>query len=49
MNQRFDTQDKRLDRLTDEVSEVHRLSDRITRNTLRLDTIEQQLQSAPAP
>ena len=49
VNQRFDAQDKRLDRLTDEVSEVRRLSDRITRNDMRLDTIEQQLQTADAP
>ena len=49
MNQRFDAQDKRFDRLTDEVSEIRRLSDRITRNDLRLDIIEQQLQTADAP
>ena len=49
MNQRFDIQDKRLDGLTDEVSQVHRLSDRITRNDMRLDTVEQQLQTADAP
>ncbi len=49
INQRFDAQDKRLDRLTDEVSEVRRLSDRITRNDMRLDTVEQQLQTADAP
>jgi exonuclease VII large subunit len=49
MNQRFDIQGKRLDGLTDEVSQVHRLSDRIARNDMRLDTVEQQLQTADAP
>ena len=49
MSQRFDIQDKRLDGLTDEVSQVHRLSDRVTRNDMRLDTVEQQLQTADAP
>lgn len=49
MSQRFDVQDKRLDGLSDEVSQVHRLSDRITRNDMRLDEVEQQLQTADAP
>ena len=55
MNRRFDAQDKHIDRLTDEVSEIRKLtvgiSERVSRNEGEIDVIRQQIQTAdnPAP
>ena len=60
INQRFDAQDqrlddhaKRLDRLTDEVSELRRLmvsvSERVSRNEGEIDVIREQLRIADTP
>ena len=50
---RFDKTDERLDRLTDEVSELRKLtvgiSERVSRNEGQIDVIKQQLQTADAP
>ncbi len=50
---RFDNTDERLDRLTDEVSELRKLtvgiSERVSRNEGQIDVIKQQLQTADAP
>jgi DNA anti-recombination protein RmuC len=53
VSQRFDAQDGRLDRLTEEVSELRQLTvgivERVSRNEDRIQAIQEQLQSADAP
>ena len=49
VNQRFDAQDQRLQRLEDDVSELRKLSERVSRNEGHIDLIRQQLQTADAP
>ena len=49
INQRFDAQDRRIEDLVKDVSELRRLSDRVTRNETRIDTLTEQLQTADAP
>jgi gamma-glutamyl phosphate reductase len=49
INQRFDAQDRRIEDLVKGVSELRKLSDRVTRNETRIDTIKEQLQAADAP
>ena len=53
VNQRLDAQDERLDRLTDEVSELRRLmvgiSERVSRNEGEIDVIREQLRIADTP
>ena len=51
VDQRFDSVEERLGRLSGEVSDLRRLTDRVSRNEGRLDAVTQQLQAigAPAP
>ena len=49
INQRFDDQDRRIEDLVKGVSELRKLSDRVTRNETRIDTLTEQLQTADAP
>ena len=49
MDQRFDAQDRRIEDLVEDVSELRKLSDRVTRNETRIDTLTEQLQTADAP
>lgn len=53
VNQRLDGHDKRLDRLTDEVSELRRLtvgiSERVSRNEGEIDVIREQIRTADTP
>ena len=49
INQRFDAQDRRIEDLVEDVSELRRLSDRVTRNETRIDTLTEQLQTVDAP
>ena len=50
VDQRFDAQDRRLEDLVKDVSEFRKLSDRVTRNETRIDTLtEQQTVDAPSP
>ena len=56
INQRFDAMDQRLggidlriERLIGDVSDLRKLSDRVSRNEGRIDAITQQLQTADAP
>ena len=50
MDQRFDAQDRRLEDLVKDVSGLRKLSDRVTRNETRIDTLtEQQTADAPSP
>ena len=49
VDQRFDAQDRRIEDLVKDVSELRRLSDRVTRNETRIDTLTEQLQTADAP
>ena len=56
INQRFDAIDQRLggidlriERLIGDVSDLRKLSDRVSRNEGRIDAITQQLQTADAP
>ena len=49
INQRFDAQDRRIEDLVEDVSELRKLSDRVTRNETRIDTLTEQLQTADAP
>ena len=49
VNQRFDAQDRRLEDLVEDVSGLRKLSDRVTRNETRIDTLTEQLQTADAP
>ena len=49
MNQRFDSIDDRTDGLSGDVSELRRLSDRVSRNEGRIDAVTQQLQAIDAP
>ena len=48
-DQRFDAQDRRIEDLVKDVSELRKLSDRVTRNETRIDTLTEQLQTADAP
>ena len=47
--QRFDSIDDRIDGLSGDVSELRRLSDRVSRNEGRIDAVTQQLQAIDAP
>ena len=53
VNQRLDSHDKHLERLTDEVSELRRLtvgiSERVSRNEGEIDVIREQLRIADTP
>ena len=49
INQRFDAQDGRIEDLVKDFSELRKLSDRVTRNETRIDTLTEQLQTADAP
>ena len=49
INQRFDAVEERLGVLSEEVSDVRRLADRVSRNEGRLDAITQQLQAIETP
>ena len=49
INQRFDAQDTRIEDLANAVSELHKLSERVSRNEGQIDVIRQQLQTADAP
>ena len=49
INQRFDAVDQRLERLENDVSELRKVSDRVSRNEAQIDGIRQQLQTADAP
>ena len=53
MNRRFDAQERRFDRLTDEVSELRKLtvsiSERVSRNEGEIDVIREQIQAADKP
>ncbi len=48
-DQRFDAQDRRIEDLVKGVSELRKLSDRVTRSETRIDTLTEQLQTADAP
>ena len=49
VDQRFDAQDRRIEDLVEDVSALRKLSDRVTRNETRIDTLTEQLQTADAP
>lgn len=53
LDQRFDAMDKRIDRLTAEVSELRKLSvsisERVSRNEGQIDVIREQIQAADTP
>ena len=49
VDQRFDAQDRRIEDLVEDVSELRKLSDRVTRNETRIDTLTEQVQTADAP
>lgn len=53
INARFDAQDKRLDLLTNEVSELRRLTvsiiERVSRNEGQIDFLREQFQTVDAP
>ena len=49
VGQRFDAQDRRIEDLVKDVSELRKLSDRVTRNETRIDTLTEQLQTVDAP
>ena len=49
INQRFDAVDQRLERLETDVSELHRLNERVSRTEGQIDSIIQQLQTADTP
>ena len=49
MDQRFDAQDRRIEDLVKDVSELRKLSDRVTRSETRIDALTEQLQTADAP
>ena len=49
VDQRFDAQDRRIEDLANAVSELHKLSERVSRNEGQIDVIRQQLQTADAP
>ena len=53
INQRFDAQDKHLDSLTNEVSQLRKLTvgiiERVSRSEGEIDVIREQLQTADKP
>ena len=49
ISQRFDAVDQRLDGLENDVSELRKLSERVSRNEGQIQVIRQQLQTADAP
>ena len=49
INQRFDAQDRRIEDLIKDVAELRGLSDRVTRNETRIDTLSEQVQAGDAP
>ena len=49
INQRFDAQDRRIEELAKDISELRKLSDRVSRNEIRIDALTEQLQTADAP
>ena len=49
MNGRFDAQDRRLQRLEDDVPKLHEVSDYVSRNEAPIALIRQQPQTADAP
>ena len=49
VNQRFDTIDQRLEHLETDVSELHRLNERVSRTEGQIDSILQQMQTADVP
>ena len=49
VEQRFDAVDQRIDQLSGDVSDLRKLSDRVSRNEGRIDAVTQQQQAADAP
>ena len=49
INQRFDAMDGHIDRVSGDVSDLRKLSDRVSRNEGRIDAVTQQLQTADGP
>ena len=49
INQRFDAQDRRVEELAEDISELRKLSERVSRNETRIDALTEQLQTADAP
>ena len=49
MNQRFDAVDQRLEGLENDVSELRKIDDRVSRNEGQIDVIRQQLQTVDTP
>ena len=49
MGQRFDAVDQRLESLENDVSELRKIDDRVSRNEGQIDVIRQQLQTVDTP
>ena len=49
VDQRFNTQDRRIEDLAKDISELRKLSERVSRNEGQIDVIRQQIQAADAP
>lgn len=49
VNQRFDAQDARIEDLAEGLTDLHKLSDRVSRNEGQINIIREQLQTADAP
>ncbi len=49
VDQRFDIQDRRIEDLAKDISELRKLSERVSRNEGQIDVIRQQIQAADAP
>jgi predicted nucleic acid-binding Zn-ribbon protein len=49
VDQRFDIQDRRIEDLAKDISELRKLSERVSRNEGQIDVIRQQLQTADTP
>lgn len=49
INQRFDAQDARIEDLAEGLTDLHKLSDRVSRNEGQINVIREQLQIADAP
>lgn len=49
INQHFDDQDRRIEEFAKDISELRKLSDRVSRSETRIDALTEQLQTADAP
>ena len=49
VDQRLDAMDRRFEGLESDVSELHRLNERVSRNEGQIQVIRQQVQTADAP